>query len=197
MLTKKTSKSVILVAIYNCTLTVSLFNSNNYTRGLAYELSWMYGELAGCVVCASASSLKPFFVRYLPTLLSSRLGTSGTTALSASNHNQHQLSRGGGTRRQWRGGRVESGDAYELTSHDGLEGGGSSSSWGAGPGAKGEGYEISVSVDKDAVQARWKASIDGGKGGTAADVPMSPTIGISVMHTTEISYSRESPSPKQ
>jgi hypothetical protein len=31
----------------------------------------MYVELSGSVICASASSLKPFFVRFLPSLLSS------------------------------------------------------------------------------------------------------------------------------
>ncbi|KAH7123127.1 hypothetical protein EDB81DRAFT_847412 [Dactylonectria macrodidyma] len=58
------NKSVIIVAIYNCILTVKLFNSANYTWGLAYELSWMYAELTGC----------PFFVRFIPALFSSRVG---------------------------------------------------------------------------------------------------------------------------
>ncbi|KAJ3539711.1 hypothetical protein NM208_g5376 [Fusarium decemcellulare] len=62
---------VIIVAIYNCVLTVKLFSSPNYTWGLAYELCWMYAELTGCVICASASSLKPFFKRCIPGLFSS------------------------------------------------------------------------------------------------------------------------------
>ncbi|KAF4498339.1 L-fucose permease [Fusarium agapanthi] len=62
---------VIIVAIYTCVLTVKLFSSPNYTWGLAYELCWMYAELTGCVICASASSLKPFFKRILPNSFSS------------------------------------------------------------------------------------------------------------------------------
>lgn len=49
-------------------MTVTLFSSDNYTRGLSHELSCMYAELAGCVICASASALKPFFTRFLPQL---------------------------------------------------------------------------------------------------------------------------------
>lgn len=99
---------MIFVAIYNCVLTVKLFNSNDYTGGLARELSWMYGELAGCVVCASASSLKPFFVRYIPSLISSHFLSNGDSA-SAGN----QLSREG------KAGRMRQ-DAYELDSLHGA-----------------------------------------------------------------------------
>ncbi|KAH7129585.1 hypothetical protein B0J13DRAFT_645576 [Dactylonectria estremocensis] len=69
-----TGSFVIVVAIYNCLPTVKLFSGANYTWGLAYELSWMYAELSGCVICAFASSLKPFFVRFIPALFRSRLG---------------------------------------------------------------------------------------------------------------------------
>lgn len=71
---------MIVVAIYNSVLTVNLFLSNNYTWGLSYELSWMYAELAACVICASASSLKPVFVRYIPGLFSSHFGYSGESS---------------------------------------------------------------------------------------------------------------------
>lgn len=100
--------SVILVAIYNSILTVRLFNSDNYTGGLARELSWMYGELAGSVVCASASSLRPFFVRYIPSLISSHF-LSDRNSGDPSN----RLSRVGEVDREHRG-------AYELDSMDGV-----------------------------------------------------------------------------
>lgn len=72
-----TNPSVIVLAVYNCILTVSLFTSDDYTFGLSHELSWMYGELAGCVVGASASSLKPVFSKFLPQVFTSKLGYSG------------------------------------------------------------------------------------------------------------------------
>jgi hypothetical protein len=105
---------VIIVAIYNCVLTVKLFSSPNYTWGLAYELCWMYAELTGCVICASASSLKPFFKRILPALFSSRgasYGPSGATGGShAMGNSRRQLSR-------------KQADAIELQSGDDSESG--------------------------------------------------------------------------
>ncbi|KAM0266801.1 hypothetical protein ACHAPA_006578 [Fusarium lateritium] len=104
---------VIIVAIYNCILTVKLFSSLNYTWGLAYELCWMYAELTGCVICASASSLKPFFKRILPGIFSSHgasyAGPSGATGGShAIKSSRRQLSR-------------KQADAIELQSGDDSE----------------------------------------------------------------------------
>ncbi|KAI1071496.1 hypothetical protein LB507_005276 [Fusarium sp. FIESC RH6] len=105
---------VIIVAIYNCILTVKLFSSPNYTWGLAYELCWMYAELTGCVICASASSLKPFFKRILPRLFTSNgasYGPSGNTGGShALGNSRRQLSR-------------KQADAIELQSGDDSESG--------------------------------------------------------------------------
>ncbi|KAF4960164.1 hypothetical protein FGADI_1183 [Fusarium gaditjirri] len=92
-----TGDFVIIVAIYNCALTVKLFSNPNYTWGLAYELCWTYAELAGCVICASASSLKPFFKRILPGIFSSHGasygGPSGATGGSNAIKSRRQLSR--------------------------------------------------------------------------------------------------------
>ncbi|KAH6963047.1 hypothetical protein DER45DRAFT_609389 [Fusarium avenaceum] len=106
---------VIIVAIYNCILTVKLFSSPNYTWGLAYELCWMYAELTGCVICASASSLKPFFKRILPGIFSSHGasygGPSGATGEShVIKSSRRQLSR-------------KQADAIELQSGDDSESG--------------------------------------------------------------------------
>ncbi|KAF4455780.1 hypothetical protein F53441_1979 [Fusarium austroafricanum] len=106
---------VIIVAIWNSVLTVKLFSSPNYTWGLAYELCWMYAELTGCVICASASSLKPFFKRILPNLFSSHGnsygGPSGETGGSnAIKSGRRQLSR-------------KQADAIELQSGDDSESG--------------------------------------------------------------------------
>ncbi|KAM0304617.1 hypothetical protein ACHAPM_002719 [Fusarium culmorum] len=105
---------VIIVAIYNCVLTVKLFSSLNYTWGLAYELCWMYAELTGCVICASASSLKPFFKRILPTLFSSHGASYGPSGATGGSHaivnSRRQLSR-------------KQADAIELQSGDDSESG--------------------------------------------------------------------------
>ncbi|KAL2674007.1 hypothetical protein Neosp_012453 [[Neocosmospora] mangrovei] len=104
---------VIIVAIYNCVLTIKLFSSANYTWGLAYELCWMYAELTGCIICASASSLKPFFKKCLPGIFSS-LGASyggpshNTTKGSHVIRSRRQLSR-----RQSNAIELESGDDSE------------------------------------------------------------------------------------
>ncbi|KAH7254905.1 hypothetical protein B0J15DRAFT_559357 [Fusarium solani] len=104
---------VIIVAIYNCVLTIKLFSSANYTWGLAYELCWMYAELTGCIICASASSLKPFFKKCIPGIFSS-LGASyggpshNTTKGSHAIRSRRQLSR-----RQSNAIELESGDDSE------------------------------------------------------------------------------------
>ncbi|KAF4984314.1 hypothetical protein FZEAL_465 [Fusarium zealandicum] len=107
---------VIIVAIYNCVLTVNLFSSENYTWGLAYELCWMYAELTGCVICASASSLKPFFKQCLPGIFSSNAGTYGGPSHGSSTKGSHALR----SRRQLS---RKQPDAIELQSGDDSESG--------------------------------------------------------------------------
>jgi hypothetical protein len=75
----------------------------------------MYAELTGCVICASASSLKPFFKRVLPGIFSSHGasygGPSGATGGShAIRNSRRQLSR-------------KQADAIELQSGDDSESG--------------------------------------------------------------------------
>ncbi|KAK7752632.1 hypothetical protein SLS62_005401 [Diatrype stigma] len=104
-------------SIQNCVLTPKLISSTNYTWDLAYELLWFYAELAACVICASASSLKPFFRRFLPHLLTSGLkyNTSGSRDVTSgfsrgAKHGRSQLCR-------------QPTDAYELESGDEGESG--------------------------------------------------------------------------
>lgn len=74
----------------------------------------MYAELTGCVICASASSLKPFFKRILPGIFSSHGasygGPSGATGGSNAIKSRRQLSR-------------KQADAIELQSGDDSESG--------------------------------------------------------------------------
>jgi hypothetical protein len=71
------------LATYNSVLTIRLFDSDNYTWIIADEICWMYAELALGVVCVSASSLRPFFVRYLPAIVRSGLGAATFSGSSA------------------------------------------------------------------------------------------------------------------
>ncbi|KAK7429765.1 hypothetical protein QQZ08_003610 [Neonectria magnoliae] len=107
---------VIIVATYNCILTVKLFSSPNYTWGLAYELCWMYAELTGCVICASASSLKPFFTRCIPGLFSSNAGSYARTSNRGSTKGSYTIK----SRRQLS---RKKPDAIELQSGDDSESG--------------------------------------------------------------------------
>ncbi|TLS26764.1 hypothetical protein PpBr36_04821 [Pyricularia pennisetigena] len=68
---RRNATGVICIAAYCCYLKIQLFNSSEYTHGLSNELSWMHGELAGCVICASASTTRAFFARYVPRFLGS------------------------------------------------------------------------------------------------------------------------------
>ncbi|KAF5019226.1 hypothetical protein F66182_8767 [Fusarium sp. NRRL 66182] len=106
---------VIVVAIYSCILIVTLFSSPNYTWGLSYELCWMHAESTGCVVCASASSPKPFFKRCLPGISSSHGVSHGGPSQGATG-GSHPIK----TRRQL--GRKQA-DAIGLQSGDDSESG--------------------------------------------------------------------------
>ncbi|KAF4987656.1 hypothetical protein FGRMN_10247 [Fusarium graminum] len=106
---------VIIVAIYSCILTVKLFSSPNYTWGLSYELCWMYAELTGCVICASASSLKPFFKRIIPSIFSSHGASYGGQSGAAGGSHGMKSSRRQLSRKQI--------DAIELQSGDDSESG--------------------------------------------------------------------------
>lgn len=120
------SYSVVTIAILNCTLTVQLFSSNNYTWGLAYELCWMYVELSGSVICASASTLKPLFTHFLPYLVRSRFtGTSGngrsrdrTGAIELSSSRKANTKR---SKKQQKKSVLRTNGAFELDSGDESE----------------------------------------------------------------------------
>jgi hypothetical protein len=45
--------------------------SKDYTWDAVEQFQWCFAEVNAAIICASAPALKPFFVRYLPGLLSS------------------------------------------------------------------------------------------------------------------------------
>ncbi|KAH9989111.1 hypothetical protein F4779DRAFT_638146 [Xylariaceae sp. FL0662B] len=107
---------VIIAAVQNIILTGKLFKGVNYTWDLATELCWCSAEISASVVCASAGLLKPFFVRYLPSLLSSRLhGFSNNV-----DDERTDMSKGDRSRTD-RHKRTEQTDVYEMESGDESE----------------------------------------------------------------------------
>lgn len=180
--------------MYNGILTIQLFSSDNYTSGLANELTWMYGELAGCVVCASASSLRPFFVRYAPAYLRSLVGGAGSGAGSAAGGPTGSGQGQGKGRLSRRGtgkvGRGAPDDAYELSSQDGSESGGKQRR-GVEDGEEAQLWPctktsniVSVSAERDVSRGLPGTGPHGAWANDGAGNV------INVVHTADVSYSR-------
>jgi hypothetical protein len=68
--------SVCLVAIRRTTLLKPLMISPDYTWDAVEQFQWCFAEVNAGIVCACAPALNPFFVRYVPGLLSSHFGNS-------------------------------------------------------------------------------------------------------------------------
>ncbi|KAK2002550.1 integral membrane protein [Colletotrichum falcatum] len=66
---------VCFCAIRRTTVLPPLFTSKDFTFDLPKQLNWASVEVNAGVVCASVPALKPFFVRYLPMLVTSRAGS--------------------------------------------------------------------------------------------------------------------------
>ncbi|KAJ4171391.1 hypothetical protein NW754_013160 [Fusarium falciforme] len=172
---------VIIVAIYNCVLTIKLFSSANYTWGLAYELCWMYAELTGCIICASASSLKPFFKKCIPGIFSS-LGASyggpshNTTKGSHALRSRRQLSR-----RQSNAIELESGDDSESGRKIGDDD--EAKLW-PRPTAEDGGHTVQVSVPRQPFPSSYNPKVR-----THSYSQEDAAKGINIVSTTEIQYS--------
>ncbi|RSM14927.1 hypothetical protein CEP52_001115 [Fusarium oligoseptatum] len=173
--------SVIIVAIYNCVLTIKLFSSPNYTWGLAYELCWMYAELTGCIICASASSLKPFFKKCIPGIFSSLGASYGgpshpTTKGSHAIRSRRQLSR-------------RQSDAIELESGDDSESGrkigddDEAKLW-PRPTAEDGGHTVQVSAPRQPFPTSYNPKVR-----THSYSQEDAAKGINIVSTTEIQYS--------
>ncbi|RYN50785.1 hypothetical protein AA0114_g5830 [Alternaria tenuissima] len=67
---------VCLVAIRRTTLLKPLMISPDYTWDAVEQFQWCFAEVNAGIVCACAPALNPFFVRYVPGLLSSHFGNS-------------------------------------------------------------------------------------------------------------------------
>ncbi|RYO74374.1 hypothetical protein DL764_010899 [Monosporascus ibericus] len=200
MLLFATGSFVIVVAIYNCVLTIKLFDSDDYTWHISYELSWMYAELAACIICASVSSIKPIFMHFLPQVLRSWFGYSSHHQSSGTGGGA--TPRGGGSRAAIKSklNRGKQGGAIELESSDDSSESGRKTMgeddevklW-TRPDFRGEpGRIVQVSAGghnrsgrpfPDRSRPDW----DGGTvDGADSPVPSSSLMGINVVHTTEV-----------
>lgn len=63
--------SVCAVAIRRTTLLQPLMTSKDYTWAAVEQFQWCFAEVNAAILCARAPAMKPFFARYLPSLLSS------------------------------------------------------------------------------------------------------------------------------
>ncbi|VUC27041.1 unnamed protein product [Clonostachys rosea] len=110
------SNSVCAAAIQRTILMPRLLNAVDYSWEVSGQVIWGFIEVNSGIVCASVPALKPFFMRYLPFILTSRLISSSsqpeshcTKLTPFSNTN---------TSRKQRSKRVM--ESYELPSRDDL-----------------------------------------------------------------------------
>ncbi|RYP52910.1 hypothetical protein DL768_002006 [Monosporascus sp. mg162] len=200
---------VIVVAIYNYFLTTKLFSSDDYTWNLSYELSWMYAELAACIICASGGSITPIFVHFLPRVLGSRFGCSSYHSSGAASGTTPREGGGGGASCaaiKSKLNRGKQGGVIELESGPKMMGEDDEVKLWTRPDFRDEpgrivqvsikGHHRSKSPFPDPNHPDW----DGGTVyGADSPVPSSSLMGINVVHTTEMtSYTiSERSGPKQ
>ncbi|TDZ27836.1 Satratoxin biosynthesis SC1 cluster protein 4 [Colletotrichum spinosum] len=107
---------VCFCAIRRTVLLPPLFRSTDFTRDVEKQLNWACVEVNAGIICASVPALKPFFVRYLPMVVSSRI----TGSTKKSNHNYQTSVPYSTTVENNKKRRNVQSEAYELHSHDEL-----------------------------------------------------------------------------
>lgn len=91
-------------------------SSPNYTRDAVEQFYWCFAEVNLGIICAAAPALKPFVMRYVPSLLRSGLSSSGRGTKSRSEVlREHKASAVDERKR-----RVMQAESYELRSRDDL-----------------------------------------------------------------------------
>lgn len=110
--------SVCICAIRRTVLLPPLFKTEDYTFDIDKQLNWAAVEVNAGIICASVPALKPFFVRYLPMVVTTHI--TGSRSKNANiNHRNYQLSMPYSTTIENNKKRrnVQS-EAYKLHSHD-------------------------------------------------------------------------------
>lgn len=97
-----------------------LLASPDYTWEAVEAFIWGYLELNAGMICASVPALKPFFMRYLPSFITSRLGSSKRGGSSLNKSSKSRLNTVVAQNMERRRRQDES---YELSSTDGKRDG--------------------------------------------------------------------------
>ncbi|KAF4941717.1 Satratoxin biosynthesis SC1 cluster protein 4 [Colletotrichum fructicola] len=97
-----------------------LLASPDYTWEAVEAFIWGYRELNAGMICASVPALKPFFMRYLPSFITSRLGSSKRGGSSLNKSSKSRLNTVVAQNMERRRRQDES---YELSSTDGKRDG--------------------------------------------------------------------------
>ncbi|KAF4807117.1 Satratoxin biosynthesis SC1 cluster protein 4 [Colletotrichum siamense] len=97
-----------------------LLASPDYTWEAVEAFIWGYLELNAGMICASVPALKPFFMRYLPSFITSRLGSSNRGGSSLNKSSKSRLNTVVAQNMERRRRQDES---YELSSTDGKRDG--------------------------------------------------------------------------
>ncbi|KAH6898181.1 hypothetical protein B0T10DRAFT_453523 [Thelonectria olida] len=102
----------VCVASIKRTLIVSpLLKSNDYSWKVPQQMIWSFIEINAGVICASVPALKPFCMRYIPFIISSRLRNSGDKGSGASKRQSHSAEKKRRTRNPYS-------NSYEMPSRD-------------------------------------------------------------------------------
>ena len=177
--------SAVIAAVQNCILTPKLLKSTNYTWDLAYELLWFFAELAACVVCASASSLKPFFRRFIPQLF-----TSGLRYTNDSRDPTTGFSRGTNFRKSQMGRKPP--DAYEFESADDgdsarrVKGEDETRLWSGNPLRPQEDVDRSILISSD--RDRTLSAMGRALSVRRSETPLDDDKGINVVREVRVAY---------
>ncbi|KPM35334.1 hypothetical protein AK830_g11230 [Neonectria ditissima] len=100
---------VCVASIKRTVIMSPLLSSNDYTWDVSPQIIWTYIEVNAGVICASVPALKPFCMRYIPFIVSSRLRPSQEK--SSSKRQPH------GTEKKRRSRNIYS-QSYEMPSRD-------------------------------------------------------------------------------
>ncbi|KAF2640115.1 hypothetical protein P280DRAFT_452571 [Massarina eburnea CBS 473.64] len=111
---------VCVIALRRTILLRPLMVSTDYTWDAVEQYQWCFAEVNAAIICASAPALRPFFMKYVPSLLKSRFGSSHQHNGYVENSNDLG-SRALETISQKRSRKVSIMDAYELNSRDYIE----------------------------------------------------------------------------
>lgn len=174
--------------------------SPDYSWDVAEQFNWSFLEANAGIVCAAVPGLKPFFLRYLPSFISSRItGSSNRTGKKSLPYNT--VIENNKKRRNMQS------ESYELHSQDDISEGGSgkvddeTKLWSGSVLRKDATNHRETIIQSGGMSGGKQIShIDGGKlsnnGGTDNDSSIANLSvafdgrGIKVTHETEVSYSK-------